>query len=634
MNGPQIQSSPTTALPPTLIKIGKATVMTKTGGKQIEATVFTMSLGAETIELWPFKNWGQLDVHKWCVRGRLPAVPAGLEVTSDHIKIAGESVSVTDAAACSKLEKAVNEWLAVEKGTLELAKKKSQPKPNAVSAQPSSRPEEQPLRYIVEMDHENQVHIKCVQGKESLAEIGLNIPGWNSLANQGLLRKPSSLSVGALHDWVELDGELYSFEKGQNDSARLEKVLNEKYLSSAALGKGKDVVVFTNAASSTGFDIQFAVTVGGVPDKRRRPLNEETLDLLQDHNRCGVLHKNLVVKLTRPTLIFKQKTPDGGEKYLERSPENVVNVTGDDGTQKAIDLSQPVNYLHLSAVELTAVFNHPAINQHSKAAPQEDERPVATLTASPPKAEPVASVPALPRQSPPPEPPAVPSQTKVAPPVELAIREMPPPSTAPTPQQSVTQNEPQPNSWLEPVLAMPPMRFDWFARLIYGQLAEKFGNCQEASFGPTACWHVAMGETTDFENFEYHGVFLTEKGSLGFLNHGHMARFYKSVAFIGTQESALEGIDVQLIGVGLDTKQRVVFIVATDFLNKFGVAERVFLDELERLKQYGAVLLSPQQALKSSERIEVLWTVPDEQADPDDPAALESIPDVPELMQP
>ena len=31
-----------------------------------------------------------------------------------------------------------------------------------------------------------------------------------------------------------------------------------------------------------------------------------------------------------------------------------------------VDLSQPVNYLRLTAVELTAVFNHPAINQHSQ----------------------------------------------------------------------------------------------------------------------------------------------------------------------------------------------------------------------------------------------------------------------------
>ena len=51
-------------------------------------------------------------------------------------------------------------------------------------------------------------------------------------------------------------------------------------------------------------------------------------------------------------------------------PENAVTVIGDEGEVTIIDLSKPVNYLHLSAVELTAVFNHPAINQHSKVAPQ------------------------------------------------------------------------------------------------------------------------------------------------------------------------------------------------------------------------------------------------------------------------
>jgi hypothetical protein len=40
-------------------------------------------------------------------------------------------------------------------------------------------------------------------------------------------------------------------------------------------------------------------------------------------------------------------------------------VIGDEGEIKFIDLSQPVNYARLTAMDLTAVFNHPAINQHS-----------------------------------------------------------------------------------------------------------------------------------------------------------------------------------------------------------------------------------------------------------------------------
>ena len=92
--------------------------------------------------------------------------------------------------------------------------------------------------------------------------------------------------------------------------------------------------------------------------------------MLQDPDKCGLLPKDLVIKLSRPNLIFKRKTPDGGERYLEERPENIVTVVGDEGELTIIDLSKPVNYLHLSAVELTAVFNHPAINQHGKLAPQ------------------------------------------------------------------------------------------------------------------------------------------------------------------------------------------------------------------------------------------------------------------------
>ena len=58
------------------------------------------------------------------------------------------------------------------------------------------------------------------------------------------MHKPHAMKVGALHDWVELDGEFFSFEKGNNDASKLEKALNDRYLSAASLGQGKDVVVF------------------------------------------------------------------------------------------------------------------------------------------------------------------------------------------------------------------------------------------------------------------------------------------------------------------------------------------------------------------------------------------------------
>jgi len=347
------------------IKIGKR--MSLVGGKETE--IFTMTLGVETIELLPLRNWGQLDIYKWRVRGKLPGTPAGLEITFDHIKLLGETVSAKDPEGCARLEKLFSEWLAMERESLQLARKKAQAKAVPVAQETSSASEQQPLHFQAEVDNKGMVHVHCVKGKEVLASIGLNTAGFQSLVNQGFMRKPHTLRTGALHDWVELDGVLFSFEKGRNEAERLAKALNDSYLPAAGLGRGKEVVVFANAASSTGFDIQFPAKAGGLLENRRRPLTEEALDLLQDPDHCGLLHKGLVLKLTRPTLIFKQKTADGGERYLDRCAENLVTVVDDEGEQKLIDLSQPVNYLHLSAVELTAVFNHPSINRHSQAAP-------------------------------------------------------------------------------------------------------------------------------------------------------------------------------------------------------------------------------------------------------------------------
>ena len=329
-----------------------------------------MTLGGETINLLPWRNWSQLDVYKWRARGKVPGTPAGLEITFDHVKVAGEVVSTKDPGGAAKLQKLLNDWLAFARGTLELAQQKALPKQAPVEQDASVRRENLLPHFRVEVDKEGHVHIKCLQGKETLAMIGLNLSGINNLVSQGLMHKPHALQVGALHDWVELDGEFFSFEKGNNDAAKLEKVLNDRYVSAAALGQGKEVVVFANAASPTGFDIQFPAKVGGATDHRRRPLNEESLGLLQAPDRCGLLPKDLVIKLSPPNLIFKCKTPDGGERYLAHGPENIVTVIGDEGEVKTFDLSQPLNYLRLTAVELTAVFNHPAINQHSQVSSQ------------------------------------------------------------------------------------------------------------------------------------------------------------------------------------------------------------------------------------------------------------------------
>ena len=676
LDSPSTSTPAPTAQPPQL-KVGKSHALVGEAGKLAELEVFTLSLGAETISLVPFRNWSQLDAHKWTMRGKLPETPAGLEITPDHVKLLGQTVSIKEPDGCPKLEKLFAEWLALELQTRELARKKAQARPSVTVAEAAPPPTQQPIHFHVEVDKAGHVHIQCLQGKEQLAVIGLNQPGFAGLYHQGMMRRPHSLQTGVMHNWVELDGVLFSFEKGNNDAAKLEQALNERY-APQALGLGKEVVVLPNPASSTGFDIQFPVMQAGVRDNHRRALNEEALELLQDQTACGLLHKNLIIKLARPNLIFKQKTPDGGETYLARSPQNLVTLTDEDGNQKTIDLSQPLNYLRVSAPELTAVFNHPAINRHGQAAPTTTAAGVPPVTGAgvaptagagvppaqpPPTAQAAVGQAALPkaetqRASPLPDkleqetqvtaretgvPPAQPPPTAQAavgqrappkaeapsaplPPVgpaqETPLEAQPPAGTAAT--AAPARPAPLPNLWMQPLLSAEPMRHDWFAFLAYRKMAERFGNSGEGHLGRSGCWFSALGEATDLEDPFFKGIFVTEKGGLGFLNAGQMARFNQEVAFIGTRESALEGIGVRLLGLALDAAQSVIFVVNEGYGAKFGVQEPLLAQELARLKEHGALVMSVKEVLASREPVEVLWTVPALQPDPLDPQALES----------
>jgi hypothetical protein len=605
-------------------------VVIEGSGKSTE--LFTVTLGKETIELQPFKNWGQLDACKWMVQGKLPGTPPGLEVTFDHVKIGGETVAIADPDGCTKLEKAFNEWLALEKSNLELARKKLHARPPAATTS-STGTAQQSSHFRVELDKRGQVHINCLKGGESLTSVGLTFQGFNGLFGQGLMRKPRVLDVGALHDWVELDGELCSFEHGNNDAAKLERLLNERYLPLSTVGHGTDIVTFANAASPTGFDIQFPVTIGGVPESRRRTLNDAALELLQEPIRCGLLQPGLIIKLSPPTFIFKRKTPDGGEAYLEKGEEDTVHVPGDDGRDRLIDLSKPVNYSHLSVVELTAVFNHPAVNRHSKSSvtplPKTPEGAGQVASPAVVAAEPALSPPpALPETKPQctehfvPPPPLYSQQTEAVPSVVKDLT----PDEVQTVQCQPTEPLPRPNAWLAEILSRPPIRYDWFAYLAYFRIAEHFSNSREGHLGPSKCWSVALGDVTDVSDPGFAGIFLTEKGGLGFLGQGRMARFHRGVMFLGTRESVLEGINISLVAVGLDNLGRPVFIVTDDYLLKFGVATQTVTREVARLEHAGASILSIHEVLASPHALEMVWTVPAEQPNPCDPQAVLSEP--------
>jgi hypothetical protein len=329
------------------------------------AEVFTMTLNDETIQLLPLKTWSQLDIFKWRVRGILPGTPIGLEITPDHVKIAGEAVSLSDPDGCHKLEKAFNDWLALEKQSLEIAKAKAQ---TTKSTDPLTQPQENALHFKVETDPAGKPRLRCLEGRETVKLVAVNLQGFNSLIEQHLLRKPQILKVGALHNWVELDGQLVRFQQDTNWAAELENLLNERYVPRPEPGTAPDIVASANPASPTGFDIQFPAAPNGIAENRKYHLNEESVELLSDPERCRVLRKGIIAKLAPPELIFKQKLADGGERHLEPGPETTVSATNEQGPAKNIDLSKPVDLLTMTADELTAVLNSPAINRQAKLA--------------------------------------------------------------------------------------------------------------------------------------------------------------------------------------------------------------------------------------------------------------------------
>lgn len=238
----------------------------------------------------------------------------------------------------------------------------AQPNNPAAAAQPDP----DAVHVCIELDQAKRPQIKCVDGTQNIKAVALTPTGFNALIELDLMRAPKSLKVGALRNWVELDGQLFRFDDGGNGLAGFEKTLNERYVDET--GPVQNVLVFANPASPTGFDLQFPACPHGFAENRRRHLKEETIRILQDPEKCRVLRKGIVVVLAPPQLIFKQRHPDLSETHLPADETSLVFVQGEDGVQKKIDLSQPVDLSNVTPVELAAVMNHPAVNRRAAAA--------------------------------------------------------------------------------------------------------------------------------------------------------------------------------------------------------------------------------------------------------------------------
>jgi hypothetical protein len=212
----------------------------------------------------------------------------------------------------------------------------------------------------VEMDQAGHAWLTFLEGEQTVKHVALSQQAFQGLIEEGLLRQPRSLEVGALRNWVKLDGELFRFEGDPNGASGLEEALNERYVLPEE-SSGPNVLVFANPASPTGFDLQFPASPLGFAENRRRHLNQETVGILQDPQKCRVLRKGRILVLAPPQLIFKRNQPGGSEAHLESGPPSQVLLA--DG--RVIDLSQPVDLLHVQAEDLAAVFNHPALNRQA-----------------------------------------------------------------------------------------------------------------------------------------------------------------------------------------------------------------------------------------------------------------------------
>ena len=162
---------------------------------------------------------------------------------------------------------------------------------HAPAEQAPPAPSDETVRFHVEMDEVGRTRITCLEGKEPVKTVAVTPQGFAALIDLGLMRKPGAWKIGALHNWVELDGELFRLEKGKDGAAQLEEALNERYLPTAEPDGPPDIQAFPNPASPTGFDLQFPVTMNGLAGNRRYHLNEETMELLHDSEKCRVLRK-------------------------------------------------------------------------------------------------------------------------------------------------------------------------------------------------------------------------------------------------------------------------------------------------------------------------------------------------------
>lgn len=293
---------------------------------------FTLQVGHETVTLAPGKSWTRVDEFKWVTRGLLEA-PQSFHVEADGtVDINGEKIGLADPDAVLRLEREINKHHAP------VARREPRPAGGlgAGAARPGGSPASRTPHFRVKLDHFGHLAIECTRGAE---RVETGVKGLLSLVHSGLLIAPRQFHVDPLHRGVELDGSW--FETSEAGARQLEEALNASYVPKVSAEADSAIEIRENPAAATGFDIQFATTHSGARIEVKGHLSQEKLDWLQDPAKCDLLRPGIILRLSPPKLLFRRRRPDGGEEHI---PE-----------------LEDLEYRRVSARQLQAALNHPAI---------------------------------------------------------------------------------------------------------------------------------------------------------------------------------------------------------------------------------------------------------------------------------
>jgi hypothetical protein len=310
---------------------------------------YTLSYGKETVTLEPGKPWHKVDTFKWITRGLIEE-PQSLHVLQNGaVEINAERINLDDPNGLTKLEFEIN--------------KHHPPSiahhPPAVSSASfvSETGSSGKVRFKVKLDHLGHLMIESVRGDEHVLT---GLRGLQGLVQGGFMLPPQALHIDPLQRAVEIDGA--RFECTEAGACHLQEILNTRYSPEIQPEDRHLIHVRENAASATGFDIEFIAIHAGGRLEVKGHLSQDRLSLLQDHSRCDLLRHGIILRLSPPYLLVRRRRPDGGEEPI---PE-----------------IEDVHYLRATAADLQQVLNHKLVRR-TEATP--DTNPANFTATDPPR---------------------------------------------------------------------------------------------------------------------------------------------------------------------------------------------------------------------------------------------------------